>query len=157
MRVRENMTRNIIVLFSDSTLDEAYEIMQEENIRHLPVVDERSVLIGLISERDILVHSALEDGELNVPESPIYEIMTTNLATCSLSSSIAEVAQTFIEKKINCLPVVAGNKELLGLVTTDDLLVLLLNHKDVFSENVLPFEFKVSRSIDRESKPRPWI
>ena len=53
-RVKDIMSRNLIVAREDEDLDKAIERMREMNIRHLPVIDDQGKPVGMISMRDIL-------------------------------------------------------------------------------------------------------
>lgn len=55
VRVREIMTSPLITVQADMTVTECAQIMNEKKIHHLPVVDQKNVLIGMISASDFLV------------------------------------------------------------------------------------------------------
>jgi len=55
VRVREIMTSPLITVQADMTVTECAQIMNEKKIHHLPVVDQKNVLIGMISATDFLV------------------------------------------------------------------------------------------------------
>ena len=135
------MTRDVIVVPPELTLAAAWRIMVRERIRHLPVV-RASALIGILSDRDVLMRGTLgKDEVLHVPHSLIVgEAMTpTPVETCETTTSVAEIAKIMTEKKIDAVPVVRGLR-LLGLVTSTDLLQLLV---DGFEARPLPFEFRL--------------
>jgi len=150
MRVRETMTRHVVSVSPEDSLDEAYELMLSQDIRHLPVVEE-AALIGVLSDRDILVRSTLEDGAIVVPAIPVAEAMTTDIVTCEMSTSIAEAATLMVQKKISCLPVTSAG-DLVGLVTSTDLLDLLCQRNDTHSRQLLPFRFKLQRYTGRREE-----
>lgn len=56
--VKQYMTRNVIVVREDKSINEARNIMVSNNIRHLPVVDVEGRLVGMLTTRDI-IESAL--------------------------------------------------------------------------------------------------
>lgn len=53
-KISEYMTRDVIVVREDASLNEAKNIMISNNIRHLPVVDRDNNLVGMITVRDIV-------------------------------------------------------------------------------------------------------
>lgn len=135
------MTRDVIVAPPELTLANAWRVMQREHVRHLPVV-RAGALIGMLSDRDVLARGTLgADGSVHVaPHLIVGEAMTpTPLVTCEASTDVAELARTMTEKKIDAIPVVHGLR-LVGLVTTTDLLSLLLEQK---SPVPLPFDFRL--------------
>lgn len=133
------MTRDVIVVPSVLSLAEAWEIMTEKGIRHLPIV-ESGALVGIVSDRDLLLEAQRrEDGELVFPNTFVGEIMSICLVTCTATTTVGEAASLMIEKKIDALPVVTGTM-LVGLVTSSDLLDIL---RDRPPQKVLPFQFNI--------------
>jgi acetoin utilization protein AcuB len=136
------MTRDVIVVPPELTLANAWRVMTHERIRHLPVV-RAGALIGILSDRDILARGSLDaDATLHVPHHTLVgEAMTpTPIETCDASTDVATLVRTMTEKKIDAIPVVKGLR-LVGLVTTTDLLYLLLQPDS--EAEVLPFEFRL--------------
>ncbi|HSO36710.1 MAG TPA: CBS domain-containing protein [Labilithrix sp.] len=139
MQVRTPMTRNVIVVPPALSVGDAWGILQRENIRHLPVVS-HSKIVGMISDRDLLrVGDFLPTRELAFWEQSVGEVMSKTPIVCSPSATVAAAARLMTEKKIDALPVVSG-QQLVGLVTSTDLLLLLA---DWAPEHALPFDFRV--------------
>jgi acetoin utilization protein AcuB len=141
MKASVPMTRNVLVVPPELTLQSAWRVMQRERIRHLPVV-RAGALLGMLSDRDILRHGhTTNDGHFHVsPDAIVADAMTpTPLETCEPSTPVSDLAQTMVDLKIDAIPVVMGLK-LLGLVTSTDLLRLLIEHDEV---RVLPFRFEI--------------
>jgi len=135
------MTRDVIVVPPELTLANAWRVMKREHVRHLPVV-RAGALVGMLSDRDVLARATLgKDGELHVePHVVVGEAMaTTPIETCEPSTDIAAIAQTMTEKKVDAVPVVRGLR-LIGLVTSTDLLSLLLDRTE---PEPLPFDFRL--------------
>lgn len=153
MRVQTNMTRNVYTVDPETPLDEAFDLMRDGDVRHLPVV-EGANLAGVLSERDILLRASYEDGEITVPPLTVADVMTTDVETCDMGSSIYDVAVAMNERKISCMPVTQGD-ELVGLVTSSDLIDMLAALQEYSAEQPLPMEFHVHRHRGEHS-PRPW-
>ncbi|MFJ7731000.1 acetoin utilization AcuB family protein [Lysinibacillus sp. NPDC097231] len=124
MIVEEIMNDEPYTLAPTNTVLEALKVMREKKVRHLPVVDEERHVLGVITERDIkeVLPSSLRDE----PDSPVFnakveEIMVKNPLVGHPLDFVEEVALTFYESKVGCLPIVSGGK-LVGIVTTTDLL-----------------------------------
>ncbi|MCS1391061.1 MULTISPECIES: acetoin utilization AcuB family protein [Lysinibacillus] len=124
MIVEEIMNDEPYTLAPTNTVQEALKLMREKKVRHLPVVDEERHVLGVITERDIkeVLPSSLQDE----PNSPIFnakveDIMVKDPLIGHPLDFVEEVALTFYESKIGCLPIVSGGK-LVGIVTTTDLL-----------------------------------
>jgi len=124
MIVQEIMNDKPYTLAPTNTVQEALKLMREKKVRHLPVVDDEQHVLGVITERDIkeVLPSSLQDE----PNSPIFnakveDIMVKDPLIGHPLDFVEEVALTFYESKIGCLPIVSGGK-LVGIVTTTDLL-----------------------------------
>jgi len=124
MIVEEIMNDEPYTLAPTNTVLEALKLMREKKVRHLPVVDEVRHVLGVITERDI--KEALPSSLQDEPNSPVFnakveEVMIKNPLVGHPLDFVEEVALTFYESKVGCLPIVSGGK-LVGIVTTTDLL-----------------------------------
>jgi acetoin utilization protein AcuB len=136
------MTRDVIVVSPALSASNAWTILQRERIRHLPVV-ESGRLVGILSDRDLLRLAHVQpSGELGFVHRSVGDVMTLNPMTCTMSTSVAEVARSLTEQKIDALPVVEG-QHLVGLVTSTDLMLLLIDRDEV----PLPFEYRVAEAV----------
>jgi acetoin utilization protein AcuB len=128
MIVEEIMKTNLTTLTKDNTIAEAYEVLNKNKIRHLPIIDKQNQLIGLVSDRDIrdALPSRFFCGEnQEVDQKTLENIMTTDLITCHPLDFVEEIAALFYEHHIGCLPVV-NNQKIVGIVTETDLLHTLV-------------------------------
>lgn len=124
MIVEEIMNDEPYTLAPTNTVLEALKLMREKKVRHLPVVDAEQHVLGVITERDI--KEALPSSLRDEPNSPVFnakveDIMIKNPLVGHPLDFVEEVALTFYESKVGCLPIVSGGK-LVGIVTTTDLL-----------------------------------
>ncbi|MFJ7954349.1 acetoin utilization AcuB family protein [Lysinibacillus sp. NPDC096418] len=124
MIVEEIMNHEPYTLAPSNTVREALKMMREKKVRHLPVVDEEYHVLGVITERDI--KEALPSSLQEEPNSPVFEatvdeVMVKNPLIGHPLDFVEEVALTFYESKVGCLPIVSAGK-LVGIVTTTDLL-----------------------------------
>ncbi|MDO9046010.1 MAG: IMP dehydrogenase [Methanobacteriaceae archaeon] len=106
--------RDVITIAPDSSLREAHQIMDQEEISGLPVVENEEV-VGIISRRDIkpILNS---DAQRKV-----NEIMTSDVVTVDESITPGEALDIAYENKVERLPVVKDNK-IVGIVTIKDIL-----------------------------------
>ena len=124
MIVEEIMNDEPYTLAPTNTVVEALKLMREKKVRHLPVIDEERHVLGVLTERDI--KEALPSSLRDEPNSPVFnakveEIMIKSPIVGHPLDFVEEVALTFYESKVGCLPIVSGGK-LVGIVTTTDLL-----------------------------------
>jgi CBS domain-containing protein len=120
-QVRDIMTPDPRVIEPGATVREAWATMKEGGFRHLPVVD-AGRLVGVISITDIGRLGATVPAIL---ERTVAQSMTANPMTMSPDEPIESAAAQMGLHKINCLPIVEGEK-LVGIVTTYDLLDALV-------------------------------
>lgn len=137
-RASEPMTRKVVVVPPELTLDVAWAIMQRERFRHLPVVRGR-MLLGILSDRDVLVRAKLEGGAPRVPAVPVGEAMTPIPCVCQPTTPVVDLVRLMTEQKIDAVPVIGATDEIVGLVTSTDLLLLLITLEE--AKAPLPFEF----------------
>ncbi|MBF7096484.1 CBS and ACT domain-containing protein [Alkalibacter mobilis] len=124
MFVENIMIKDIITLREDSKISEAIILMQKNRIRHIPVIDDNNRILGIISDRDLRDASPsilVNTEDRSYLERPVSEIMTENVITGSPLDFIEDVASSFYEYKISCLPITRNDK-LLGIITESDLL-----------------------------------
>lgn len=124
MIINEIMKKDVVYVSPGTKLNEAYILLQENNIRHLPVIENQK-LVGIISDRDLrFVTSKLSENPFD-PGSEIKNIMNHPVKTVHPSDPVETATQIMRENKIGCLPVVEENR-LVGIVTNTDLLDALL-------------------------------
>jgi CBS domain-containing protein len=109
------MTKPVISLFAEQTLPLADDIMRYKHVRHLPVIDDASRLVGLVSHRDLL--AARGNGEVRVGEIMKRDVWSVRP---DVNASIA--AETLLRHKFGCLPVVDDAGMLIAIVTEHDFL-----------------------------------
>jgi acetoin utilization protein AcuB len=147
MNTAAAMTRRVICISPDDSLEDAYALMTEWSIRHLTVVNEGQ-LVGVLSDRDVLRFMVRMDGVERVPALPVGAAMTTRPLTCVHLSSISHVAGLMIDHKIDAVPVLDDEGGLVGLVTSTDLLELLREGGSE-SHKILPFRYELHNEVLR--------
>jgi len=130
MFVSERMSRDLITARPDMKIADVRNLMQEKRIRHLPVVDENSVLLGLVSDRD--VRSAMPSTLLKKPDYeitlnkimnfPVSDIMSRDPIKIYMYYTIQDVLLIMRKNKVGALPVVDDDNILHGILSTRDLL-----------------------------------
>lgn len=145
MEAARIMTREVLVVAPEVTLRAAWKLMQRRRVRHLLVVSGGS-LIGIVSDRDVLVRATLaDDGAVVVPLTPVATAMTMKPEVAEADASVASIASLMIERRLDAVPLVSGGDSLVGLVTSTDLLALLAHRPP---EERLPFRFSVEEAAD---------
>jgi CBS domain-containing protein len=123
--VGDVMTREVVTLHPEQSVQEAVNLFAPRQFRHIPVVDD-SGLVGVLSDRDAFRALA---QHADLATLTVANVMRRELETVSESTPLATAARLLLRHRINCLPVVDGHR-LAGIVTTTDLLRTLVAHAE---------------------------
>lgn len=121
--VEEFTTPDPVTATEDQSLGELRQLMGERGIRHLPVTRDGKV-VGLISERDVRVASALNEEERHLVRAS--DIMAEDPVSVTASQPLDEVAFLMSERKIGSVLVNEEDGKLLGIFTATDALNALI-------------------------------
>lgn len=134
--VRDWMSTDVITVTPETTLPEAHQIMTNEEIRRLPVVDERGRLVGIITIGDIRSAepspaTSLSIWEMNylLSSLKIEKIMTRHPRTIGADATLAEAARTMLEYRVSGLPVVDEGMQVIGIITESDIFTMVVLHE----------------------------
>ncbi len=124
------MSTDLVTVSPTATLAEARLLMNEHRIRHIPVVDDDEMLVGLLTLTDVLASTDSKlrdkDSRIHAVDISINEVMVTDLATVDERASLRQAA-LFLEKHhIGCLPVIKNGK-LRGIITAMDFVAVAIN------------------------------
>jgi acetoin utilization protein AcuB len=130
MFIYDHMTPSPITVTPDQTVAEVIQILQQYNIRHLPVVDEQGILQGILSDRDLRsarpssVARSKERGsvEEQVNNTPVSVLMTRDILFLVPHATLDDALLLFQSRKIGALPVVNEDEKVVGVFTTADLM-----------------------------------
>ena len=105
-------------------------------------VTRKGKLVGIVSHRDVLLHSHPDaHNKPQVPKRLVHEVMSRAVVACREHDSIGSCVDRMLEKKIGCLPVLDRDENLVGILTTTDLLRLLRDTGTAATDR-LPFQWK---------------
>jgi acetoin utilization protein AcuB len=131
MLVRDFMTTEVTSLQETDSLLDARMVFIRSNFRHLPVLRGKQ-LVGVVTEHDVKqfapsLMSGVSPEEYNqvLESTPISQAMTRDPVTVRPDQLVFDAATTLYARRLGCLPVVE-NGELVGIVTTTDMLRLLV-------------------------------
>ena len=123
LRVRDLMTEEVV---AEDSLAALRDLMYDRDVRHMPVVDRDRELVGLVTKRDLLRDSLIEQRdvpdfveEVILERRRVGELMTTAVEAIEPDADIGEAARIMFENKFGCLPVVEGRR-LVGILTEAD-------------------------------------
>jgi CBS domain-containing protein len=117
MKVSEAMSREVHIANPQQRIKEAAKTMAEIDAGSLPV-GENDRLVGMITDRDIAVR-AIAEGK--GPETPVSEVMTTDVKYCFEDEDLVHVSKNMAEQQVRRLPVVNRDKRLVGILALSDI------------------------------------
>jgi CBS domain-containing protein len=147
MLAKDIMTREVISVSKNDSLEEVARILLEEKISGVPVVDADRHVIGIVTEKDLIVKA----GELKMPfyvtlfdsiiflENPIRfnnnlkkftasqveDAMTTKVIMVEEDTEVSRIVEIMQDKQVNRVPVVRHGK-LVGIISRNDILKSLV-------------------------------
>lgn len=134
--VRDVMTEKAIAVRKYDDIHEAARLLSENKVSGLPVVDAGNIVIGVVTEADILLMAGLKEGHSfkdilrhilgePLPERKrghiVGDIMTSPAITTRPETEMSEVARILDEKRIKRLPVVDNDNRLIGIISRADI------------------------------------
>ncbi|MEZ4368874.1 MAG: CBS domain-containing protein [Kofleriaceae bacterium] len=130
--VHHLMTTPVITLFAEQTLSLVQDLMRLKHVRHIPIIDDDSRLLGLVSHRDLLraqtsCLEALAAREGASPATPpptvrVRELMCEDVMTVAPDAPAAAAGHLLRDHAFGCLPVVDASGRLVGIITDRDFL-----------------------------------
>ncbi len=126
MLVQDVMSRHVITIDMDRTLEDVRRVFEAAPFHHLVVMEDRQV-VGVVSDRDLLENLSPFLGKMAERSQDVasmnrraHQIMTRHPRTVSPESSVADAGGLMLRERISCLPVVDDAGALVGILTLRD-------------------------------------
>lgn len=141
--VQDIMTSPVITVTPETLVMDAAVIMEENNIRRVPVVNEDGQLRGMLTDADVVEAETAEYSNNSYARggSPewirVADVMSYDVVTVGIDCTVGELAATFLKYKVGGVPVTCAKKhshedcpqELLGIVTETDIFKLIAEER----------------------------
>lgn len=124
--IDEFMTSEPYTLRETDSLDDAWAIMTEKHIRHIPITDNDNHVLGLVTQRDVLAATDPAKKQEGPSGIALSEIMIRDVAVIHRSDSLRRAALYLQSHKYGCLPVVVDDR-LVGIITDSDFIDIAIN------------------------------
>ena len=148
MLVKEWMSKEVITVDANDSMQDAIKRLKEHNIRMLPVT-KKGKLVGIVTDRDLKRASASDATMLEIHELlyilnnlKVEEIMTKNPITVPFDYTIEETAEVLLKNKISGVPVVGYKGQIEGTITQTDIFKAILSLTGL-SKRGISFAFKL--------------
>lgn len=143
LRVKDVLSKNVVTIAADDTLQTALGVMTDSRVTVLPVVDGRDRCVGILSATDIMemarqMNEAMHDvgrtdeasyewlkdnlADHDLARRTVQEFMTENVTTVTGDLTLPEAASEMLRHRVHRLPVVDKKGKLLGIISTMDIL-----------------------------------
>lgn len=147
MKVRDIMTKEVLTVKADTSVNDIAKLMGQHDISGVPVVDDQNHVVGIITELDLIVRNTrLEMAHfiqvLDLGRIPLEwpgharermrhmlgaqarDVMTSKVTTIGPDAEIEELAEMMVKHRFNPVPVVE-NDQLIGIVSRADLIDMM--------------------------------
>jgi acetoin utilization protein AcuB len=132
MLVKNWMSKNVVTINEDDSMQDAMKLMKQHSIRMLPVL-KNGVLVGVVTDRDLKRASASDATTLDVHELlyliskiKVKNIMSKSPVAVSPDLTVEETAEILLNNKISGVPVVDEKGKVVGTITQTDLFRVLI-------------------------------
>ena len=117
MLVRDCMSADPVTVRNDSDYKVALRLMQDHALHHVPVLDSRESLVGIVAERDLLL-AATHHMQAAVD---VGDVMHRDVVTTTADARIEEAAALMVDYRIGGLPVLDERRRVVGVITETDI------------------------------------
>ncbi|WP_413110530.1 HPP family protein [Thaumasiovibrio sp. DFM-14] len=127
-KVSEYMTKKVIRVSPEMGVRQAYFLMRDEEIRHLPVTDTSNTLIGFVSDRELRRPNWADESpdiahEYQVSNDMVVnDIMSRQVIHVNTYDTLTKAVSVLLDNKISAAPVLNKNQDLVGMLSAVDLL-----------------------------------
>ena len=127
IQCREIMTSNVRTATKDMSLRDVAVMMREGDMGSIPVVEDGK-LVGIVTDRDIVVRSIADGGG---PETPVAEAMTTEIFSVSPDDFVFEAIRLMGDKQVRRVPVVDDSGALAGIIAMADVALEMEDEREI--------------------------
>lgn len=129
LRCADIMTRNVMTASPALNLQAVAQLMRDSDLGVLPVVDDANKLVGVVTDRDVIVRAAADGRDLN--STKVNEIMTRELHTARADDFVFQAIRLMGDKQIRRVPVVNETGELAGILSLADIALEMEDEREI--------------------------
>lgn len=126
-RCREIMTGNVKTANREMSLQDVAHLMREGDMGVMPVV-ENDKLVGIVTDRDIVVRAIAEGKEAT---TKIGDVMTTEIFSVKPDDFVFEAIRLMGDKQVRRIPVITENGELAGIIAMADIALEMEDEREI--------------------------
>jgi CBS domain-containing membrane protein len=125
LRCEDVMSRDIVSVLPSTPAREAWQLLIDHAIKALPVVDQRRRVLGIVTLHDFFLGHDLVPGAVGDAAWLVADIMTKDVLTAGPQQELVDLMSAFSDGGRHHLPVVDGDRRLVGMVTQSDMVAAL--------------------------------
>ncbi len=121
MKCKEIMTKDPVCCLPGDTVDQAAQLMSDEDVGPIPVVADQKTkrLLGIVTDRDLAVKVVAPAR--HIPSVTVEEVMSRNPVTCHADDDLQEAVDAMEEHQVRRIPVVDDNNGIIGIIAQADI------------------------------------
>ena len=116
--VRDAMTANPRTLRVGASVLDAARLMEEEDVGSIPVVDNGQILVGMVTDRDIVLRVVAAGKDPGT--TTVETVATRDISPASPDESLDEALQQMAERQVRRLPVIEADRVVVGILAQAD-------------------------------------
>ena len=151
MKIKDIMTREPAICSRGTNLAAAAKLMLDADCGILPVVDDESKLVGVVTDRDMYI--ALATRNRLASQVTVGEVARTTVFTCAPDDDVESALQTMRQHRVRRLPVAGFGGAVVGIVSMNDIVLAAGARKPVRNEAVV----ETMQAICAHHQPVPHI
>jgi CBS domain-containing protein len=139
--------RPVVTIGPEQTIREACQLLEERNVGCL-VVEEHAKLCGILTDRDIALRAVGQGKDPHLAR--VGAVMTANPVRIPVDSTLHELTMLMHSQHVRRVPIIDASGRAIGIVTLDDLLVLLSDEMSDLGKTVSEAFFRKPADVDPE-------
>ncbi len=137
MRVVDLMTADVITVSPETPIKAAARLMVRNKVSGLPVCDEDSCVVGIITEADFLrLEVAREEALHPQPVERVDEVMHRSVLTIGPEATVGEAARVMVVNDVNRLPVTDADGKSLGIISRLDVVAAFTRPDEIIEDEI---------------------
>lgn len=137
MRVVDLMTSDVITASPDTPIKAAARLMVRNKVSGLPVVDENTRVVGIITEADFLrLEVAREEADDPQPVERVEQVMNRSVLTINPDATVTEAARIMVVNDVNRLPVTDISGKSLGIISRLDVVAAFTRPDEIIEDEI---------------------
>ncbi len=126
------MSSPVFMVAPEIPVHDAWLQFIEKKVHHMPVVNEKGEIVGIVSDRDLLKKLIINDGVVESSRNvTVEEIMSSDVIATTPMTDIRRIAKVMLDNHIGAMPVVDPEGAIVGIITRSDILYAIIHQPEL--------------------------